>query len=150
MHATSIVAKFKRNRFPKVAIKQSTLANAGLGLFADEDIAGGIVLPYEYRGDRLTEKECEQLTDTSYVWEITADNGEVICIDAKPHRSNNFIRYVNGAGDPKQCKQVNLTMVQENDRVYYQTTKRVIKGEELIVDYGDEYFEGANGKSFSC
>ena len=34
--------------------------------------------------------------------------------------------------------------------MYYQTTKRVMKGEELIVDYGDEYFEGANGKSFSC
>ena len=119
-------------------------------MFADEDIDEGIVLPYEYRGDRLTEKECEQLTDTSYVWEITTDNDKVICIDAKPHHKDNFIRYVNGAGNPKQCKQVNLEMIQENDRVYYKTTKRVMKGEELIVNYGDEYFEVANGKYFSC
>merc|ERR1711862_12885 len=52
------------------------------------------------------------------------------------------LRYVNGARTPSQKKQVNVKAKQLGEKVHFFTTKRVNVGDELLIDYGPQYFEG--------
>ena len=137
----------------KLKIQTSGLPNAGLGLFTEEYIPEGVIIPHEYKGEILDENGCEELDDRAYMWELDPDEtttGQVICIDARRHVNNNYLRYVNAASTKEQCKKVNLEPIQVKDKMFYKTTRPVVKNTELIVDYGSEYFTTANGEWFEC
>merc|ERR1712070_684996 len=63
-------------------------------------------------------------------------------IDAKPCLENNPLRYINGARTAMQRRGINCHFYQKGDRVYFATLKAVSAGQELIVDYGENYWEG--------
>ena len=66
---------------------------------------------------------------TRYLFEI--DNG--LTIDGSG--SENLARYINHACEP------NSRAVLEEGRVFIYASREIKRGEEITMDYGDEYFE---------
>lgn len=120
---------------PRFKIKQSKLPYAGKGCFAAQHIKKGVVLG-EYKGKILTEKQRNKLKNDDYIWELKNN----LYLDARTHLKNNPMRYVNGCMGLCQCKHENVTAIEKNKKLYYKSIKPIKKGEELIIDYGDEYF----------
>ena len=88
-----------------------------------------------YTGDKLTRKQFFKLKDTSYVWEIHKH----LFIDAKD-RPEIMLRYVNGACNSKQKKEINCEAEIYNNKMWYRITKDIPENTELIIDYGNIYF----------
>tara|TARA_A100001015_G_C14925520_1_gene686161 strand:+ start:806 stop:1297 length:492 start_codon:yes stop_codon:yes gene_type:complete len=133
-------------------IKKSNLKGANLGLFTNINLKKNYLIPNYYLGKKLSKKECDNIEDGDYLWTLEENSSGVACIDGKNYKKNNPLRYVNNASKKKQCKMINLEMIQKEDKIYYKTIKDIKKGEELLVDYGSEYFENDKFKSvfFSC
>ena len=81
-----------------------------------------------------------------YSWEIKVYNkitgkpnyeGKTLTYkDASDISQSNWTRFVNcNLDDDKN----NLTMTQKFDKIYYRTLRKIKKGEELFVNYGEEY-----------
>ena len=54
---------------------------------------------------------------------------------------NNPLRYVNAAYKKRERKKINTLMFQKHKSVWYKLSRSVLPGTELIVDYGDVYFD---------
>lgn len=123
-------------------IQRSTIANAGLGVFAGKDIP--IKAEAEYEGERRDEGS----TNMYYSWEIKEFNkttgrpkynGKTLYyLDASNIKRSNWTRFVNCN---LKKERNNLIMHQRFDRIIYQTKRKIKKGEELFIHYGDEYIE---------
>jgi hypothetical protein len=134
------------NKIQKVMkIKKSNIKGADMGAFMKKDVPKGKFLGW-YRGKLLNENQRNKLKDDGYVWVIDIDGKEMF-IDGKPVKKNNKLRYVNGAKTKEQKKLVNVDSYQYNKQIRYRTIKKVKKGEELIIDYGDDYWEEESLKS---
>lgn len=120
-------------------VKPSTIPNAGLGLFAKEDIPVGTVLGW-YRGDIITSKQWKCCGNDEYIWMLVDDDNNEYYIDARNKKRNNKLRYVNGCLTPGQFACVNVEAYQKRNKIWYATTKKIMKGMELIVDYGNDFF----------
>jgi hypothetical protein len=134
-------------------VRRSTIEGAGLGLFAAQEIPAEFELG-EYVG---TVNRGREITNPSaYIWEVKPRHprfeGEKIWIDGEEHGTGllhdtpNNLRYVNAADEEDE---INTKMVQREDKVYYRTTRRVRKGEELLMSYGSDYWEAdvSHGKT---
>jgi len=104
---------------------------AGLGLFAVRPIArrGYIVT---YRGKRIPTDEAharERRNGAKFMFELNRR----WTIDGSSWR--NLARYVNHSCRP------NAEAVLRDGRIVYVALKPIAPGEEITVDYGDEYFE---------
>ena len=93
-----------------------------------------------YRGNYLTEKDYEKTRNTNYVWKLDTTHSGKTYVDARPIKSNNKLRYVNGVKTLKQRKRENIEVYQYRGKIWYKTCKKIKKDKELFVDYGDEYF----------
>ena len=126
-----------------IFIKKSSLKGAGKGAFARKDIATKTKLG-EYSG-RLIDKEAfDKLKDTLYTFEVTKKfEGRyyLFYIDASDPKHSSLLRYVNGALGKKQKKLVNVESYQYAEKIYYRACRDIKKGEELIIDYGDNYWD---------
>jgi SET domain-containing protein len=119
-----------------VKIAKSTIPNAGLGAFATKHLKIGQILG-DYTGEEVTED-----ADGDYVLMIQGYNskGKSVnrFIDAQDP-SSGWPRYLNsirkGDGLKKNCK-----FFINGDRVSVKTLRDIEPGEELLVDYGQEYF----------
>jgi len=111
---------------PAVTVKRGL---AGLGLFAEEEIAAGQLI-IEYIGDRITEAEANR-RGGRYLFAVT-DN---LTIDGKDR--GNAARYINHACDPNAEAEHETT----EDRVYIRAIRTISPGEEITYDYGTQYFE---------
>jgi hypothetical protein len=131
-------------------IKPSLIHGAGLGCFANVDIPVGTCLGW-YRGKFLSRREWKNIDDDSYIWMIEpgtevedsafpADKLMRYYIDAKPIKHNNKLRYVNGAKLARQYFLINCEAYQHNEKIYYETIKKIKKGMEIIVNYGCDYY----------
>ena len=64
-------------------------------------------------------------------------------VDAKPIIENNPLRYVNSPVGKEENSIINIRHQQKgsarNGCVHYYTTRKITKGEELFVDYGENY-----------
>lgn len=131
------LSKLKELQKKFMVVKKSKIKGAGKGVFAKIDIPKGTVLGW-YRGKYLTEKQFEKLPDskTDYVWYIN-DN---LYVDGSKIKKNNMLIYVNGAKTKAQKKKINVDSHNYRKKIWYKTTKKIKKGDELIVDYGEEYF----------
>lgn len=100
----------------------------GEGLFATAPIAKGEFV-IEYTGVHIPSLYADTLDDNRYLFEIdkkwTIDGSGL----------ENTARYVNHSCDP------NAEAVIEDGRVMYYAVRPIGKGEELTIDYGQEYFD---------
>tara|TARA_A100001234_G_scaffold186122_1_gene170196 strand:+ start:46 stop:489 length:444 start_codon:yes stop_codon:yes gene_type:complete len=126
-----------------IEIKTSNIENAGLGLFATTDIPENILLGW-YKGTLV--KNEEYVNNPSYGWRFKHSELGIVKLESVINFEANPLAFVNGA-DPKIKEQVdslNLKHVIIKNRVYYKTIKPIKKGEELIINYGDNYFNKFN------
>jgi len=135
----------------KVKIQPSSLPCAGMGAFAVEKLPELFKLG-EYRGVVLTQEEFDQLPEdrACYVFEKQIRTGtkmKKLYVDARILKHSNWTRYVNGAKTDEQKKLVNTECYQYGGKLWYRTTKEVLPGEELIIDYGEEYWTDSEDES---
>jgi hypothetical protein len=125
-----------------LVVRKSRIPNAGKGLFTTSAIRKGDVV-VEYLGDKLTWKQClkrykNREHELLYVFCVTDDN----CIDAKPqpHELAQYANDANGGAKNKKFKnnsQYNII----KKRAYIVATKNIPANSEILVDYGDEYWD---------
>ena len=131
----------------KVAV--SRLPNAGLGVFAIEDIASKTLL------GTYTGKKCGS-EDGDYVLDVSGydEDGKHVtkCVDAEelpggPNKTNwtrfiNGVSYIGGVRVTTQVKNVEFFIkgFGKSVSIGVRTTRDIKKGDELLLDYGPEYF----------
>ena len=99
----------------------------GNGLFATAPIQKGEFI-LEYTGKRIPTKEADELT-TRYLFEID----DQWTIDGSTR--SNTARYVNHSCRPNCEARI------EKGKILYYATRNIKEGEEIVIDYGDEYFD---------
>lgn len=115
-------------------IKTSTVPNSGKGVFTKVDLSKGFTIG-NYMGRKLNVMQYNNLKNDNYVWELSSSHGPFY-IDASIKKYSNWLRYINHKSDNKE----NLEPYQYSGNLYYRTTKKIKKGSELFIDYGDEYW----------
>ena len=131
---------FNKDLDETIAIKPSLIKGAGNGAFAKINIKSGRKLG-EYNGVLMGTEEYNALTDQSYIFEVAKkvqDKYYTFYIDAI--NSGDSLRYVNGANTAKQKKKINVESYQYAGRIFFRANKDIKKGQELIIDYGDNYW----------
>lgn len=108
----------------QVRVKRSS---AGLGLFAGQDIPKGACI-IEYKGRVISEKEA-YTSRSKYLFEVT----KKMTIDGTAR--TNTARYANHSCLP------NAEIEIYKRRVYLMARKAIKEGEEIVYDYGEEYFD---------
>lgn len=121
-----------------LAIKSSTIAGAGKGLFAARDLPKGFLIPYE--GILMSKKE----VDRKYPGDVTAQYvvcaSKKTCYDASSTQAG-YGRWANHAS-----KGPNAQWFKKRDtssgilKIYIKLKRDVPKGTEILVDYGDDYW----------
>lgn len=106
-------------------------SDTGLGLFATEPIKKRTLI-IEYRGRRISNKraaELEWIRSNKYLFELNSR----WTIDGKAR--SNTARYVNHACKP------NAEAELIRGRMMFRAIKNIAAGEEITIDYGEEYVE---------
>eukprot|EP01084_Bolivina_argentea_P034604 64058_1 len=125
-----------------IYLKKSTIRNAGLGAFAQMDIPEGLRLG-EYKGRIISSNEASELplSKSHYLFEIKLRDGKNKFVDARLLKYSNWCRFVNSIKKYHQKKKENVRYYQYNEKIWLKSTRHIKKGEELICDYGDEYWD---------
>lgn len=129
--------KLPAHHFKKVKVKRGM---AGLGLFADENIKKGEII-IEYIGNILNKEEAENIEINQYLFEVNRNK----TIDGSVRW--NIARYANHACD----NYGNAESYIKKGRVFLKAVKNIKEGEEIIYDYGEEFFnEYVKTKATGC
>ena len=107
-------------------------AKTGLGLFATEAIRKGQTI-VEYRGRRITAEKAlaiELKGGNRYLFEINSQ----WTIDGSSRR--NLGRYINHA-----CKPNAQAIMRRTGKLEFAASRWIEPGEEITIDYGEEYFD---------
>lgn len=123
-----------------LSVRPSRINGAGLGLFANKFIPKGTRLGW-YRGDHISRQDWIDSENDDYMWMLVDDYENDYYVDGRPQVRNNKLRYVNGCQTPGQVFSVNVIAYQKDDRIWYKTCRKIHEGEELIVDYGGDYWD---------
>jgi SET domain-containing protein len=123
-----------------VEIKTSNITGAGKGAFAKTLIQKGLKIG-EYDGKILDITEYEKLKDKSYVFEVYKKYRGKYCLFYIDAKHGNLLKYVNGAHCGEQKKRVNIESYQYAERIFFKAIRDLTPGEELLIDYGDNYWE---------
>lgn len=99
----------------------------GHGLFATSTLRKGDFI-LEYKGRRISTPQADE-SDSRYLFEIDKD----WTIDGSLR--TNIARYVNHSCKP------NCEADIRDDRILIYASRDIAKGEELSIDYGEEYFD---------
>jgi len=148
-----------------VGVGNSSLRDAGQGLFARAPITKGSVLP-PYQGFILSRADMTRAeyvkSDMNYVWcprssafwlqETDAEEQPglsalepTFCVDSELSVRGNPARFVNGARTAAQCMQVNMEICELGDVAYFRTTRDIDPGSEMLIDYGPRYWSDFGG-----
>lgn len=121
----------------QLVIKDSTLPNAGKGLFTTKMIPKGTRI-VEYKGRKTTWKEAQKQVDNGYIFHITDKH----VIDALPYKKA-LARYANDARGISRVKGItnNTEYINDNDRIYIEAKRDIPAGSELFVGYGKDYWD---------
>ena len=111
--------------FKKVKAKRGL---AGLGLFALEDIKKGEKI-IEYVGKILNKQEAENAPANMYLFEVNRNK----TIDGSVRW--NIARYCNHSCDGNAESEI------RKGRVYILATKNIKAGDEIVYDYGEEFYK---------
>ena len=134
-----LTEKFGTHEFAQVTPKElcigySTIAGAGLGIFARSCIAKNTRIG-DYIGLIIPE---ENLTENRYLWDLQGiANGYVI--DAADPKYSNFTRFINHNKSGKRNLRAVGHFPGGIPTVTFVTTKNIKAQKELFVDYGEEY-----------
>lgn len=99
----------------------------GLGLYATRDIKKGDFI-LEYTGNKIPTKVADE-KGGRYLFEIDED----WTIDGSP--KSNTARYINHCCNPNTEADI------VDGKILIHAIKKIEKGEELTIDYGDEYYD---------
>jgi len=117
----------------KLNVKRS---KTGLGLFAGQDIPRNTCI-IEYVG-RVISAEEEITSKSLYLFHIKRG----LTIDGKPKW--NKAGYINHSCKPNADVEV------YKNRVYVFSRRKILEGEEILYDYGKEYFDEHIGHRCAC
>merc|ERR1712224_585110 len=95
-------------------------------------------------GDDLPPARCD------YVFQMSRRVGtktEYLYVDAEPANFSNWTRYVNGAKTKEQRKKVNMEVYQYGQKLYYRSSEDIDTDEELLIDYGSDYWTDSESSS---
>ena len=118
-------------------MRESSIPGAGLGVFAWRDLEADLVL-----GDYVGE-ECDEDADGDYVLYVSGYNSKgkevEMCVDAENKETSNWSRYINSvrAGDGRVK---NAKFFIRGSGISVKTIRPIKRGEEVLVDYGPEYW----------
>lgn len=122
----------------KVEVKLSKLPKAGKGLFAKEFIPKNTRI-VEYKGKITTWKEVDDNDgNNGYIYYVKRYH----VIDASRY-SSALARYANDARGLQRVKGMtnNSEYVEDGLKVYIESRKDIPAGEEILVEYGKEYWD---------
>jgi uncharacterized protein len=121
----------------QVEIRDSSLPGAGKGLFAKIFIPKNTRI-VEYKGKISAWKEVDNNGDIGYIYYVTRSH--VINAATYPKA---LARYANDARGISRVKGVtnNSEYVEEGLKVYIKSNKDIHPGQEILVDYGKEYWD---------
>ena len=102
-------------------------SRTGLGVFATEPIKKGTFI-VEYIGPLLTNKQCDEIPDNRYLFEVNAR----WTIDGKSR--SNVARYINHSCRP------NADPMIRDRRIRIKAIKNIEPGDEITYDYGKDHF----------
>ncbi len=124
-------------------LKTSNIPNAGLGIFATEDISG--YWYDEYHGTFVEKEQSEkEQPDRTYCWALLhydeedgSEAGSYIIGYRDAKNIEHWTKYVNCS----TCKDSgNVESWQEYDKMYYGIETNLKKGEELLTWYGEDAY----------
>jgi len=121
-----------------LVIKKSSIPGAGNGLFTTTAIPKGTRIA-EYKGRHTTWKEVDHRNGTNmYIYYVNKN----FVIDARTYPKA-LARYANDAKGLTIVKQLsnNCHYVKDGTRVFIESLKNIPAGSELLVSYGEEYWE---------
>ncbi|XP_015279361.1 PREDICTED: PR domain zinc finger protein 14 [Gekko japonicus] len=107
-----------------------------LGVFCTQAIPRGVRFG-PFQGRVVNTSEIKTYDDNSLMWEIFEDGRLSHFIDGRG-ASGNWMALVNCARFPEEQ---NMTALQCQGRIYYETCKEISPGQELLVWYGDGYLQ---------
>ena len=118
-------------------VKESTIPGAGKGLFTTIDIPKGTRV-VEYKGRRTIWKNVKDDSDNYYIYTINRNN----VIDAQRTLSA-LARYANDARGLTRVKGLvnNAVYVNDGNRAFIETIKKVPAGAEILVNYTRPYWD---------
>lgn len=121
----------------QLEVKNSILPGADKGLFTRRPIKKGSRI-VEYKGRITTWKEIDNEDANRYIFYINRNH----VIDAAPYKKA-LARFANDARGLSRVKGVTNNAVYEEDglRVYITAKKDIPAGQEILVDYGKEYWD---------
>ena len=122
----------------KLVIKNSTLPQAGKGLFTRSFIPAGTHI-IEYKGRVTTWNEVkEREADNAYIMYVNRDHVS----NALPYKKA-LARYANDAKGVGKIRGLrnNAVYATVKKRVYIKATRDIKPGEEILVDYGKSYWQ---------
>lgn len=125
-----------------LVVRKSGIDEAGKGLFTTSRIRRGDTI-VEYLGEKMTWKQClkkykNNAHELVYVFSVTDEN----CIDAHaaPDALARFANDANGTEFGKRHKNNSEYRIIKK-RPYIVATREIKAGTEILVDYGDEYWD---------
>jgi SET domain-containing protein len=125
----------------KVRIAQSNINGAGKGVFAVDKIPAGSIGIYKGKKYKSENRINELYTWQIYKFdkltgEVSKDGSTLYYLDAHDERYANWTRYVN-CGMKKTDN--NMIAEQSFHNVNYVALRDINSGEELYIDYGQDY-----------
>ena len=102
-------------------------SRTGLGVFATAPIKKGTYI-VEYKGRLLTNKQCDEIADNRYLFEVN----NRWTIDGSPR--SNVARYINHS-----CRG-NADPIIRDRRIRIKAIKNIQAGDEITYDYGKDHF----------
>ena len=129
----------------KLIVKKSKIPNAGLGCYANKVFKKGNIVG-QYLGKKYIDST---IRDSSKTWFIHNHilNGRKynkISIDGLDNTKYNPLIYTNGASLKEQFDNINCSVVWKNGNCYYKAITDIKQGDELLIDYGKQYFTARN------
>lgn len=121
-----------------LTVKESTIPGAGMGLFTKEPIPKGTRV-IEYKGKVTSWKKADHMDGLNpYIFYVNAYH----VIDTL-HCKKSLARYANDAKGLKKIKGItnNCKFVIEDLRVFLEAEKNIEAGSEILVGYGQEYWD---------
>lgn len=121
-----------------IEVKKSNLPGAGKGLFARYFIPKKTIIA-EYRGRITTWTEVKQdNASNGYLYYMNRNH----VIDARNYKKSKA-RYANDARGLQRVKGFlnNAIYIEKDGRVFIESTRDIAPGEEILVNYGKEYWD---------
>ncbi len=122
----------------QLVVKRSSIPGSGKGLFTKLEIPKDSKI-VQYKGRISSWKDADHRNgENGYVYYIKRDH----VVDALPFK-NALARYANDAKGLSRVKGINNNSeyVEEGDKVYIVSRKKIPKNGEILVAYGKEYWE---------